>query len=132
MADTNYAPPSFRNINKAELKNILSAIEKESRESCGYVIIDVRGDDEVAATGKISSVVETLPLPYIAQSKALAMEPDDFLENFGFEKPNYDETIVFSCKAGIRSQMASQIAVMEGYTDVLNYVGGSNEWFSSE
>lgn len=95
----------------------------------GYIIIDVRGHDEIQQTGKLNDVVETLPLPYIAQG-AFAMEEDDFQEAFGFEKPGIDETLVFTCKAGIRSQQACQLAKMAGYSSIIDYAGGANEWFS--
>jgi len=36
---------------------------------------------------------------------------------------------VFSCKAGIRSQQAAQFAAMSGYKDMVNYMGGADEWF---
>ncbi|KAL7539573.1 hypothetical protein ACHAXR_009444 [Thalassiosira sp. AJA248-18] len=116
-------------IDRAAMKEIIEDVANSSREESGYVIIDVRGHDEVEYTGKLDDVVETLPLPYIAEG-ALAMEEDDFKETFGFDKPGLDETIVFSCKAGIRSQSAGQLAKMAGYSDILDYMGGSNEWFS--
>ena len=116
-------------INKEAMTEIIEDVSATSREESGYVIIDVRGHDEIAYTGKLDDCVETLPLPYIAQG-ALAMEEEDFKAEFGFDKPRMDETIVFSCKAGIRSQQAGQLAKMAGYTDILDYMGGSNEWFS--
>lgn len=120
---------TFRNINKDKLKEILA--QYTTREESGVVLIDVRGEEEILATGKISSVAETLPLPYIQQHRVFAMDEQDFLDNFGFEKPRLDETVIFSCKAGIRSKMACEIAVMEGYSNVINYTGGANEWFSN-
>ena len=116
-------------INKSAMKEIIEDVENSSREESGYVIIDVRGKDEIQFTGKLNDVVETLPLPYIAEG-ALVMDDEDFKEQFGFEKPSLDETIVFSCAAGIRSQHAGQFAKMAGYTDILDYMGGANEWFS--
>eukprot|EP01082_Thalassiosira_pseudonana_P000596 g1045.t1 g1045 contig10:1263176-1263784(-) len=115
-------------IDKAAMTEIIEDVVNSSREESGYVIIDVRGQDEIAATGKLNDVVETLPLPYIAEG-ALTMDGEDFKEQFGFEKPSYDETIVFTCKAGIRSASAAKLAQMAGYTDILDYMGGSNEWF---
>jgi len=116
-------------INKSAMKEIIEDVENSSRGESGYVIIDVRGKDEIQFTGKLNDVVETLPLPYIAEG-ALVMDDEDFKEQFGFEKPSLDETIVFSCAAGIRSQHAGQFAKMAGYTDILDYMGGANEWFS--
>ena len=116
-------------IDRNAMAEIIDDVANSSREESGYVIIDVRGHDEVQNTGKLNDVVETLPLPYIAEG-ALAMEEDDFEEAFGFSKPGLDETIVFTCKAGIRSQHAGQLAKMAGYSDILDYMGGANEWFS--
>lgn len=117
-------------IDMSAMKEIIEDVANSSREESGYIIIDVRGHDEVQRSGKLNDVVETLPLPYIAEG-ALAMNEDDFQEAFGFDKPSLDETIVFSCAAGIRSQHAAQFAKMAGYSDILDYMGGSNEWFSS-
>ena len=116
-------------IDRAAMAEIIEDVANSSREESGYVVIDVRGHDEIEYTGKLSDVVVTLPLPYIAQG-ALAMDEEDFKEAFGFDKPRLDETLVFSCKAGIRSQQAGQLAKMAGYSDILDYMGGSNEWFS--
>lgn len=99
------------------------------REESGYVVLDVRGDDEVVYTGKLSSNVHTLPLPIIVEKNAFEMDEDDFEELFGFKKPGLDETLVLTCAAGIRSQHAARIASMSGYTNLVNYLGGANEWF---
>ena len=48
-----------------ELQEILSHVENETGDK-NYVVIDVRGDDEVAYTGKIHPMVHTVPLPLIA------------------------------------------------------------------
>lgn len=94
-------------INKEAMTEIIEDVSCTSREESGYVIIDVRGQDEIAATGKLNDCVETLPLPYIAEG-ALVMDEEDFKAEFGFDKPGLDETIVFSCAAGIRSQHVSE------------------------
>ena len=59
--------PPIVQIGKEKLKKIIKDLEKTSREESGFVIIDVRGDDEIASTGKISPVVETLPLAFIVE-----------------------------------------------------------------
>ena len=116
-------------IDRKAMTEIIEDVSNGSREESGYVIIDVRGHDEVQDTGKLDEVVETLPLPYIAQG-ALSMEDEEFQATFGFDKPALDETLVFTCKAGIRSAQAAQLAKMAGYSNMLDYMGGSNEWFS--
>jgi rhodanese-related sulfurtransferase len=60
---------------------------------------------------------------------ALTMSEEDFEASFGFAKPRLDETIVFTCKSGIRSMHAAQFAAMSGYTNIVNYTGGADEWF---
>jgi rhodanese-related sulfurtransferase len=119
----------IQRIDRAAMAEIVEDVANSSREESGYVIIDVRGHDEVQYTGKLDDVVETLPLPYIAEG-ALVMEEEDFKDAFGFDKPQLDETLVFTCKAGIRSSQAAQLAKMAGYSNILDYMGGSNEWFS--
>ena len=119
----------IQRIDRAAMTEIIEDVVNSSRDESGYIIIDVRGHDEIQHTGKLSDVVETLPLPYIAQG-AFAMEEEDFKEAFGFEKPGMDETLVFTCKAGIRSQQAGQLAKMAGYSNIIDYAGGANEWFS--
>ncbi|KAL9181143.1 hypothetical protein ACHAXT_009948 [Thalassiosira profunda] len=123
------AEGAIQRIDRAAMTEIIDDVANSSREESGYVVIDVRGEDEIRATGKLNDCVETLPLPYIAEG-ALAMDDEDFEERFGFVKPALDETLVFSCKAGIRSQHAGQFAKMAGYTNIVDYMGGSDEWFS--
>jgi len=124
-----FEPATIKQINTQKMKELIEEYEIKGREASGMVVIDVRGEDEVKMTGKISQNTYTLPLPYINQRRAFAMDDDDFENYFGFSKPQPDETIVFTCKAGVRSNIAAQIAGMEGYTNLVNYMGGANEWF---
>ena len=117
------------NIDKAAMQEIVEDYEEGGREDSGYVIMDVREEHEVAATGKVSPNTITFPLQKLMQYNAFKLEPDEFEEVFGFEKPTPDETLVFSCAAGIRSVHAAQIAAMGGYTKLVNYMGGANDWF---
>ena len=92
---------------------IIDDYESEGREGSGYVVIDVRGEDEVAFTGKVSPNTHTLPLPLIAkegEDGAFNMDEEEFEETFGFAKPSMDETLVFTCKAGVRSYYGAQYA----------------------
>lgn len=118
----------FARIDREAMIEIIEDVSNGGREESGYVIIDVRGWDEIAGTGKLDEVVETLPLPDIAEG-ALMLDDEDFEERYGFEKPQPDETLVFTCKAGIRSVSAAKLAKMAGYTKLVDYMGGSNEWF---
>jgi len=97
----------------------------------GLVVIDVRTLGEIAATGKLSPSARTLPLDVVMERDAFGLDDDDFFEATGFPKPDPDATLVFTCAAGVRSVYACQFAAKNGYTNLVNYVGGSNEWFSS-
>ena len=123
--------PQIQHIGKMELEEILEDIENGGREESGYVVIDVRGTDEISYTGKLNENVETLPLPAIFEMGVFNMEEDAFEAAFGFQKPAPDETVVFTCKAGIRSMQAAQLAGMAGYSKLINYRGGADEWFST-
>lgn len=116
-------------INKEQMTEILEDVANGGREDSGYCVMDVRGEDEIAYTGKLSPVVETLPLPMIMEKSAFNMDDDDFEEAFGFAKPTMEETLVFTCKAGVRSTYGAQYAAMAGYTNLVEYMGGADEWF---
>jgi rhodanese-related sulfurtransferase len=113
------------------MKELIEQYETKGRAASGMVVMDVRGEEEVRMTGKLSEHTHTLPLPYINQRRAFALDEEEFEEAFGFMKPQLDEMLVFTCKAGVRSDYAAQIAGMEGYTNLINYTGGANEWFYS-
>ena len=121
-------PPQIKRVDKSQMNELLQTAETEA-ENSNYIFIDVRNVDEINYTGKLSPIVQTLPLPYIAQYGVFNMDDEEFEENFGFEKPTLDQTIVFTCKAGIRSMHAAQFASQAGYTDLINYSGGADEWF---
>ena len=57
--------PTLTHVDKIKLQEILFDAENGIGNK-NYVIIDVRGDDEVSFTGKIHPIVHTLPLPEIA------------------------------------------------------------------
>jgi rhodanese-related sulfurtransferase len=121
--------PPLQNIGLEEMEEIVDDYENGGREESGYVILDVREEYEIAETGKISPKTHTLPLQKLMQVNGFALEEDEFLDVFGFDKPALDETLVFSCKAGIRSVSAAQLAGLNGYGKLVNYKGGANEWF---
>lgn len=125
QSGTSSTPP-IRHIGKAEMQSLLDMPDADS-----LVVIDVRTPDEVASTGKLAPHVRTFPVQVILQTNAFALSEDDFEEVAGFEKPSLDQTLVFSCAAGIRSVYACQAASSAGYSKLVNYAGGANEWFSS-
>jgi hypothetical protein len=62
---------SISQIGKLELKEIVSTIETYGREDSGYVVMDVRGEDEVEYTGKLADCVHTAPLPDLAMVRVM-------------------------------------------------------------
>jgi len=128
-AGSDAPPPSIRQIGKAEMAEIVEDYEAGGRQDSGYLILDVRGDDEVMYTGRVSPNTITLPLPIIMTQDVFALEEEQFEAICGFEKPQLDETLVFTCAAGIRSQHAAFAAGKAGYSSLINYAGGANEWF---
>lgn len=129
-AGGNGKPPEILHINREQMEEIVEDYESGGREESQYCIIDVRTEDEVRSTGKISENVYTLPVQVIMQSKVFDMDPEEFEEFCQFPKPTLDETIVFTCAAGMRSVSACHFAAQSGYSKLINYTGGANEWFS--
>lgn len=120
---------SAEKVTKAEMKDILSRLDKTGRNKTKMVVIDVRSVAEVAETGSLSKSVITLPLNLI-QGGAFTLSDDEFQRKFHFTKPQTDETIVFSCKSGMRAGAAADIAAAAGYDKIIVYPGSANEWFS--
>lgn len=87
---------------------------------------------EVAATGKVSPNTHTLPLSILGSQQVFDMDEDEFEIVCGFPKPTPDETLVFTCAAGIRSKNACAYAAQSGYTQLVNYMGGAYEWFAGD
>ena len=112
------------------MDSILDEYEELGRAESGMLVLDVRNQDEIEYTGKLSPNTITLPLPAIMTYNIFALDEDEFEDLCGFSKPTPDETLVFSCAAGIRSVHAAKIAAQAGYSKLVNYGGGSNEWFT--
>ncbi|KAH8398821.1 hypothetical protein KR222_007973 [Zaprionus bogoriensis] len=88
-------------------------------------LIDVRNEDELAATGSIPASLN-IPLPKLEQ--ALKSEDAEFSQTYGRAKPAKDAQIIFSCRSGRRVVDAEKIAKNEGFTNVLVYSGSWLEW----
>lgn len=80
-----------------------------------FCLIDVRNPEEIAGTGSLDSKAHNVPLSQIPQS--FVSSEETWVAKFGFPKPSKDETLVFSCKAGVRSAMASECANQLGYSE---------------
>mmetsp|Transcript_53927 Transcript_53927/g.60255 ORF Transcript_53927/g.60255 Transcript_53927/m.60255 type:complete len:218 (-) Transcript_53927:269-922(-) len=122
--------PMLTNIGKGEMEEIIEDYEEGGREDSGYVVMDVREKYEIEGTGKVSPNTHTLPLSIIGQDLVFDMDEDQFEITCGFPKPTPDETLVFTCAAGIRSTNACSYASQSGYTKLVNYKGGAYDWFT--
>lgn len=118
--------PDIQHVNKAQMEELVEQYEDGDSD---MIVIDVRTPEEVMDTGKLGDKVYTLPVQTIMQTNLFTLDEEDFEEIAGFEKPTPDTTLVFSCAAGIRSVYACQFASQGGYTKLVNYMGGANEWF---
>jgi rhodanese-related sulfurtransferase len=96
-------------------------------------IIDVREPHEVAATGPLTDRALNVPLGVVPQAFDTVVTTDeDFLFTFAHARPGKSETVVFSCKGGVRSARAAQIAEQLGYAKVYNNIDGADGWFRSQ
>lgn len=110
------------------LGNIRNALGGQPSQPATYVadaaagdlaVIDVRGHDEVAQTGKAKGAVH-IPLMMLP-THADPRHPDHH-PVFKSGKP-----IAVYCASGARSSMAAQILAQNGHTQVTN-IGGLGHW----
>ncbi|KAG7091636.1 hypothetical protein E1B28_010657 [Marasmius oreades] len=92
------------------------------------ILVDVRGPDEVEH-GMIPSAVH---IPITNLEESLKYPPEVFQERYGIPKPSKDQEITFYCKKGLRSTMATEIALRHGFTNIINYRGSWIEWSQRE
>lgn len=99
-----------------------------SSPSGNITIIDVREPNEVAQ-GIIPSAVN---VPLSQFQKAFSGDGGDFLREFAFQRPAYDDKIVFYCRSGKRSQQALEFANKNGWWNTRNYEGSWLDWVQQE
>lgn len=128
---TSMSGPSLTNVDKQQMEEIIEDYEQGGREESGYVVMDVREENEVAMSGIVSPNTHTLPLSIVGSKGVFELDEDDFERICGFPKPSPDETLVFTCAAGVRSKNACAYAAQAGYTKLVNYMGGAYEWFAN-
>lgn len=89
-----------------------SELKPETESPSGEItIIDVREPNEVAQ-GIIPSAVN---VPLSQFQKAFSGSGGDFLREFAFQRPAYDDKVVFYCRSGKRSQQALEFAQKNGW-----------------
>jgi len=93
-------------------------------EDGSMLVIDVRGPDEVAKTGKIPNSIN---IP-IADLEGAMASKDDFKEKFGVESPAKDAKIVTHCQKGGRAKRASDALQALGFSNANCYPGSFTDW----
>nr|XP_020447705.1 thiosulfate sulfurtransferase/rhodanese-like domain-containing protein 1 isoform X2 [Monopterus albus] len=102
-------------------------------KSQNLFLVDVRTKEEVA-NGRIPGSVH---IPVDTVGTALEMNPEEFLAKYGVTKPPLDAPeLVFYCRIGRRSEMATNkahsLGYVLGYTNARNYAGAYKQWSEKE
>lgn len=63
---------------------------------------------------------------------SVEFNPGSFSKEFAFQKPSYNQKMVFFCRSGKRSAEACEIANKAGYPNTRNYLGSWLEWCEKE
>lgn len=95
----------------AQILDFSQVQELVAKKDDQVVFVDVREPSEYAE-GHIPSAVN---IPVKSSPGALGLEPEEFHDTFGFDKPDTEKTLVFYCVAGIRSTTAEELACTFGY-----------------
>ncbi|KAG5420452.1 hypothetical protein I9W82_002333 [Candida metapsilosis] len=103
-------------------------IAEHPSEHPDSVLVDVREPVEYD-DGHIPGAIN---VPFKSSPGALDLSEDDFLDNFGFEKPDKNKELVFYCLGGVRSTAAEELANTFGYKKRGNYVGSYEDWVAHE
>ena len=134
-----------RGINRTASSRRLSTVRPCDRDELKKLIqnddcylVDVRENEEVLATGPINHRAINIPLgQFLLDDDGEAnviferLDSEEFMDEFGVEKPSASDNIVFSCKAGVRSNMAATQLVEQHpqYKNIFNFTGGADDWF---
>lgn len=106
-----------------------SELKPETCSPSGEItIIDVREANEVAQ-GIIPSAVN---VPLSQFQTAFTGSGGDFVREYAFNRPKYDDKIIFYCRSGKRSQQATEFAQKQGWWNVRNYEGSWLDWVQQE
>lgn len=95
----------------AQILDFSQVQELVAKKDDQTVFVDVREPSEYAE-GHIPSAIN---IPVKSSPGALGLEPEEFHDTFGFDKPDTEKTLVFYCVAGIRSAAAEELACTFGY-----------------
>lgn len=101
-----------------------SEMQRLIAQKGNYVLIDVRESDELEY-GMIPTA-KNIPLGEI--ESALDLDAKTFQEKYSFSKPQKTDILIFHCRTGGRSAVATQIAQAKGFVHAKNYKGSIWEW----
>lgn len=96
---------------------------------CGWpVVVDVRGREEIARDGALPGALN-IPLPELEETLGAVSNAEksvwsDLSSNKNQRSPQFNDEIIFSCRAGTRSAAAVGIAAKAGFTNGVSYSGG--------
>lgn len=110
-----------------EYKDVKKVVSEKDKYP-NTIVVDVREPLEY----KEGSIPGAVNVPFKSSPGALGMSPEEFEDNFGFEKPSKDKELIFYCLAGVRSTAAEELANTFGYKHRGNYVGSYEDWVSHE
>ncbi|GJQ81680.1 putative heat shock protein [Trypoxylus dichotomus] len=114
------------NMSSGDTKLVSFDEVQNLKDNKSILLIDVREPHELKETGVIPGSIN-IPLNEL-ENTLKATSADKFFTQFQRKKPDLDTPLVFSCKAGIRSEKAQNIALKLGYSNVRNYKGGWLDW----
>lgn len=103
--DTGVSAGVYRQISQEEAQRMM-------REEKGYIILDVRREDEFEA-GHIPGAI-------LIPNESIESDPPAQL-------PDMDQVILIYCRSGNRSKQAAQKLADMGYTSIYEF-GGINTW----
>ncbi len=106
-------------ISREELKALIDNKGK-------YVLIDVREKEELSY-GMIPTA-KNIPLHEIEQ--AFTLSEGNFQERYHFPHPQKEDTVIFYCRTGGRSAMATAFVEEKGFVHAKNYAGSIYDWAS--
>ncbi|XP_070494523.1 rhodanese domain-containing protein CG4456-like [Chironomus tepperi] len=98
---------------------------KEAFNNSENKFFDVREKIELVETGlyPVATNVQMVNL-----EATFDMSPEEYQQTYNSTKPDFNDSIIFLCKKGIRAKKAYEQITAKGYTNVKYYKGSWNEW----
>eukprot|EP00545_Synedropsis_sp_CCMP1620_P007769 CAMPEP_0119003018 /NCGR_PEP_ID=MMETSP1176-20130426/295_1 /TAXON_ID=265551 /ORGANISM="Synedropsis recta cf, Strain CCMP1620" /LENGTH=224 /DNA_ID=CAMNT_0006954573 /DNA_START=88 /DNA_END=762 /DNA_ORIENTATION=+ len=119
-------------IDEDKLLQYLEAFETSGRGPTGLVVVDVRDQDEVDATGKFTPHTYSFPYSKIREEHPFHEidDDDDWFDEYGFEYVEAHERLIVVGDKETSKIAAKYLAFNSYIREILCYTGGSEEWFA--